>query len=131
MPKIRILKENLIRYFLQFEKQIKRDSLLGFKRLNADQSSIAALLILAYINFINPFFGSKLYELIFGSFFNIIAYMSIFILLLNSFLERKNATKILYISINIPILFFFPKSIADLFIDIKLLIKEIIFNLNL
>mgnify|MGYP001160092236 CR=1 FL=1 len=86
-------------------------SIFGFKILNCFHSSLSAYLIFISVLFVNPFFGCSFKQVLFGSFFNIVANLSFLILIINLLLKRKELNKKEFIFLNTPLFIFLPISI--------------------
>ena len=109
-----------------FYFQIPQKSIFGFKILNCLQSSIFAYFILLLILSLNPFFGCTFNQYLFGYLFNIVASVSLIILILNLFIKRKELKRNFFILLNTPLIIFMPililyliKNVINLFILIR------------
>ena len=109
-----------------FHFKVPKKSILGFQIFNCLQSSISAYFILLLILSLNPFFGCTFNQYLFGYLFNIIASLSLIILIFNLFIRRKELKRNFFILFNTPLIIFMPifilyfiKNPINLFILIK------------
>ena len=96
-------------------------SFLGFKILSSIHSSIAVYFILFIIYLTKPYFGIRSIEIFASLLFNIVAYSSILILILNICLKRSELNKTLFIFLNLPLFLFAPNCVISLIRSSKLL----------
>tara|TARA_Y100001968_G_C19358234_1_gene718361 strand:- start:578 stop:895 length:318 start_codon:yes stop_codon:yes gene_type:complete len=99
-----------------------KKSILGFKVLNSIQSVLAAYMLLIIFYMAYPFFGNKIIELKAGSFFTLLANLSIYILILNSVHKKKNLKLFPWIIVNLPLWIYLPVSFNYVFNAIKIII---------
>ena len=108
--------------------KIPKKSFLGLKLLSSIESSIAAYFIYLTVFLLSPFFGADLKELMAAKLFNIIAYSSLLILILNLFLKRNEIYKNLFLILNIPLFLYLPYLFFNLIKNIFLLFNLIYSN---
>ena len=108
--------------------KIPKKSILGLKLLSSIESSLAAYFICLTVFLLSPFFGADLIELMAAKLFNIIAYSSLLILILNLFLKRNEIKKNLFLILNIPLFLFLPYFFFSLIKNIFLLFNLIYSN---
>ncbi len=101
---------------------LPQKSIFGFKVLSSFHSSIASYFLLFMGKILNPFFGFNEYQIIAGSFFNIVLNLSILILVLNLIIKRKQVKKIYYIFLNSPLFLYVPFSLFNIGKSIKILL---------
>ena len=102
-----------------------KKSILGFKVLSSIESSISAYIILFISSIFLAYFGVKEREINAVILFNIIAYASLLILILNLFLKRHEIKKNHFIILNFPLFLFLPffgyKLILNLYFLLRLI----------
>ena len=103
-------------------------SILGFKLLSSIESSLSAYCIILIIYLIEPFFGISSIELIASIIFNIIAYSSITILILNLCFRSSELNKVFFIFFNFPLFLFIPNCFLNLIINSRSLINYLTSN---
>ena len=108
--------------------KIPKKSFLGLKLLSSIESSLAAYFICLTVFLLSPFFGADHIELMAAKLFNIIAYSSLLILILNLFLKRNEINKNLFLILNIPLFLFLPYFFFSLIKNIFLLFNLIYSN---
>ena len=96
-----------LNYFLKNFKYPKK-SFLGRRLLSSVESSISAYFIFLAILLLTPYFGNEKREIISAKLFNIIAYSSLLILILNIYLTRNEIKKTIFLILNIPLFFNLP-----------------------
>tara|TARA_B100000965_G_C19350592_1_gene651607 strand:- start:95 stop:412 length:318 start_codon:yes stop_codon:yes gene_type:complete len=99
-----------------------KNSIFGFKVLNSIHSTLAAYMLLIIFHIAYPFFGNKIIELKAGSFFTLLANLSIYILILNSVHKRKNLKLFTWILVNLALWIYLPFSFNYVFNAIKIII---------
>lgn len=109
-----------------FYFKVPQKSIFGFRVFNSLQSSISAYFILLLILSLNPLFGCTFNQYLFGYLFNIIASLSLIILIFNLFIRRKELKRNFFILLNTPLIIFMPlftlyliKNFINLFILIN------------
>ena len=103
--------------------KIPKKSFLGLKLLSSIESSIAAYFICLTVFLLSPFFGADLIELMAAKLFNIIAYSSLLILILNLFLKRNEIYKNFFLILNIPLFLYLPYFFFNLIENMYYLLK--------
>ena len=98
---------------------LPQKSIFGFKVLSSLQSSIACYILLIIGNFLNPFFGFSLIQIISGALFNLVLNLSFLILLINLLIKRKQLKKIYFIFLNSILFLYLPFSLYNIFEQIK------------
>lgn len=107
-------------YYLKKLKYSKK-SFLGFKILSSIHSSISVYFILLIIYLTKPYFGIRTIEIFASLLFNIVAYSSILILILNIYLRRAELNKTFFIFLNLPLFLLTPNCVFSLIRSSKLL----------
>tara|TARA_B100000401_G_C52101499_1_gene391444 strand:+ start:73 stop:432 length:360 start_codon:yes stop_codon:yes gene_type:complete len=103
---------------------LPQKSLFGFKILNSIHSSLFAYIFIVLILFSKNFIGTNIVQLISGNLYIIISNMGFWILVINSYLKRKELNKNIYFAINMPLLGFLPFSFF-------LIIKYLLYTFNI
>ena len=103
---------------LKFNINLPQKSLFGFKILTSFQSSIACYLLLLSGIILNPFFGLSKIEIIAGSLFNFFLNTSIFILIINLFLKRKELKKTNFIFFNLLLFIYIPIALENILSEV-------------
>lgn len=96
---------------IEYNLNIPKKSLFGFKILSSFQSSIYCYVLLITGRILNPFFGFSQIQMKAGALFNIILNMSIITLTTNLFIKRKQIKKIYFILLNFMLFIYLPISI--------------------
>ena len=96
-------------------------SLFGYKLLNTFQSILSAYLLLISYLILIPFFQNTNYYIWSESLFILIINSSILILIINSFVQNERRISFCII-LNLPILFFIPISLRDIYYAVKAII---------
>ena len=102
-----------LNYFLKNFKYPKK-SFLGPRLLSSVESSISAYFIFLTISLLTPYFGEKQTDIISSKLFNIIAYSSLLILILNIYIKRKEIRKNIFLILNIPLFLNLPSFVFNL-----------------
>ena len=101
---------------------IPQKSIFGFEILSSVQSSLSCYLLLIIGRFLNPLFGFGQIQIITGSLFNIVLNISIFILIMNIILRRKQLPKIHFIFLNSLLFIYLPIALYLIFRYVKFVI---------
>ena len=83
-----------------YNLNLSQKSIFGFKVLSSLHSSFACYVLLIIGIILNPLFGFSQIQIIAGSLFNIILNLSIFILVVNLFIKRKQVGRSYFIFLN-------------------------------
>ena len=86
-------------------------SLFGFKILNSLYSSLFAYFFIVLILFSKKFIGINKIQLIAGDLYKIISNLSFWILVINSYIKRKELDRNIYLLINLPLIGLLPFSL--------------------
>ena len=111
-----------IRYMKFFHKlNFPQKSIFGFTILSSLHSSISCYMLLLIGKSLNILFGDSKINIIAGSIFNIVLNLSIFILIINLIINRKQIKKIYFIFLNFILLIYLPITIFEIFRYSKIL----------
>ena len=116
--------KNIKIFYLRFPQK----SIFGFKILSSFQSSISTYLIILIILFANQFFGLNQLQMLAGAFFNIIANLSIIVLIINLLIKRKELNKKFFILLNSPLFIYLPFSIIAIINNVKISLTILFYN---
>ncbi len=104
-------------YKLNFPKK----SIFGFTILSSLHSSISCYILLLIGKSLNLLFGDSEINIIAGSMFNIVLNLSIFILIINLIIKRKQIKKIYFIFVNFILFIYLPLAIFEIYRYSKIL----------
>ena len=111
-----------IRYMKFFYKlNFPQKSIFGFTILSSLHSSISCYMLLLIGKSLNLLFGDSKINIIAGSIFNIVLNLSIFILIINLIINRKQIKKIYFIFLNFILFIYLPVTIFEIFRYSKIL----------
>ena len=111
-----------IRYMKFFQKfNFPQKSIFGFTILSSLHSSISCYILLLIGKSLNLLFGDSKINIIAGSIFNIVLNLSIFILIINLIINRKQIKKIYFIFLNFILFIYLPITIFEIFRYSKIL----------
>ena len=111
-----------IRYMKFFQKlNFPQKSIFGFTILSSLHSSISCYMLLLIGKSLNLLFGDSKINIIAGSIFNIVLNLSIFILIINLIINRKQIKKIYFIFLNFILFIYLPVTIFEIFRYSKIL----------
>ena len=111
-----------IRYMKFFYKlNFPQKSIFGFTILSSLHSSISCYMLLLIGKSLNLLFGDSKINIIAGSIFNIVLNLSIFILIINLIINRKQIKKIYFIFLNFILFIYLPLTIFEIFRYSKIL----------
>ena len=111
-----------IRYMKFFYKlNFPQKSIFGFTILSSLHSSISCYMLLLIGKSLNLLFGDSKINIIAGSIFNIVLNLSIFILIINIIINRKQIKKIYFIFLNFILFIYLPVTIFEIFRYSKIL----------
>ena len=104
-----------IRYMKFFQKfNFPQKSIFGFTILSSLHSSISCYMLLLIGKSLNLLFGDSKINIIAGSIFNIVLNLSIFILIINLIINRKQIKKIYFIFLNFILFIYLPVTIFEI-----------------
>ena len=104
-----------IRYMKFFQKfNFPQKSIFGFTILSSLHSSISCYMLLLIGKSLNLLFGDSKINIIAGSIFNILLNLSIFILIINLIINRKQIKKIYFIFLNFILFIYLPLTIFEI-----------------
>ena len=104
-----------IRYMKFFQKfNFPQKSIFGFTILSSLHSSISCYMLLLIGKSLNLLFGDSKINIIAGSIFNIVLNLSIFILIINLIINRKQIKKIYFIFLNFILFIYLPLTIFEI-----------------
>ena len=106
---------------MKFNFNLPQKSILGFKVLSSVQSSISCYILLVIGKSLNPYFGLSQMQLITGYLFNIILNLSIVVLIINLIAKKNQIKKTSFVLLNLFLLLYFPISLYEIFLNIRLL----------
>ena len=111
-----------ISYMKFFHKlNFPQKSIFGFKILSSLHSSISCYILLMIGKSLNLLFGDSKINIIAGSIFNIVLNLSIFILIINLIINKKQIKKIYFIFLNFILFIYLPVTIFEIFRYSKIL----------
>ena len=94
-------------------------SIFGFKILSSWQSIFSTYFFIISQHILEPMFGTNQAEIVSGGLFNIIIYLSILILVLNSILQKRK-----------PYIYLWIIAITPLIVLIPIILNRLLFSLN-
>ena len=108
-----------MKFFQKFN--FPQKSIFGFTILSSLHSSISCYMLLLIGKSLNLLFGDSKINIIAGSIFNIVLNLSIFILIINLIINRKQIKKIYFIFLNFILFIYLPVTIFEIFRYSKIL----------
>ena len=104
-----------------YKLNVPKKSIFGFKILSSLHSSISCYMLLLIGKSLNVLFGDSKINIIAGSMFNIVLNLSIFILIINLIIKRKQIKKIYFIFVNFILFIYLPLAIFEIYRYSKIL----------
>ena len=101
-----------MKFFQKFN--FPQKSIFGFTILSSLHSSISCYMLLLIGKSLNLLFGDSKINIIAGSIFNIVLNLSIFILIINLIINRKQIKKIYFIFLNFILFIYLPVTIFEI-----------------
>ena len=101
-----------MKFFQKFN--FPQKSIFGFTILSSLHSSISCYMLLLIGKSLNLLFGDSKINIIAGSIFNIVLNLSIFILIINLIINRKQIKKIYFIFLNFILFIYLPLTIFEI-----------------